>query len=120
MEHTTVLRPNYAAPEIVPHVFFQKLIILATPPAGEKKFVVTKNQNTWPFEIESPTSAPLTFTVFQNLNPKHPAVSFTVEASIRTSFSGLNDRKNIIFRPSVLINIRTAVSCSKVSLILSI
>jgi hypothetical protein len=72
VEQTNLLGPNYAAPGIVPHKFFQKRIILATPSSGEKKFVVTKDQNTWLFETELHTSAPPTF---------------------------LNDRKDIIFCP---------------------
>ena len=96
------------------YTFFEKRIVLAAPPPGEKKFLIGKGRNAWPFEIQLPALAPPTFTATQDSQLKFPAVSFTAQASLNKSLFSLTGQKTIIFRPLVLIDRGPAAACSQV------
>ncbi|CAF1014983.1 unnamed protein product [Adineta steineri] len=114
VQHTALIGVDYTNIEVKECIFFKKHIILAKPTPGEDKFLVSKNQNTWTFEIELPTYAPPTFSLLQNLYQyqHQPAVHFIVETNLKKSFSSLTNKKAILFRPSVFIKTRTPASWS--------
>jgi hypothetical protein len=102
---TIVRRDSRDEHEIVTFTFFCEKAILNQTSDGN---------NSWLFEIQSPTHAPPTFEIPHIFHKNHPAIEQSVVACLQESMFGITYTKKILFCPPMLIKPQTTQTLSSV------